>query len=122
MDIRRVLVDRIEVVRGPNSTLWGINSTGGAINVVTKSPFDGQGGGARIASFGNEYAYAKAEVVIDGKPFADAGLRFKGNSSYRFSRGSMKKPFISGRCSVRLNGASFVLYKVTHICPAMYAP
>ena len=42
------LVDRIEVVRGPNSTLWGINSTGGAINVVTTSPFDGQGGGARI--------------------------------------------------------------------------
>ena len=42
------LVDRIEVVRGPNSTLWGINSTGGAINVVTRSPFDGQGGGARL--------------------------------------------------------------------------
>lgn len=42
------LVDRIEVVRGPNSTLWGINSTGGAINVVTRSPFDGRGGGARV--------------------------------------------------------------------------
>jgi iron complex outermembrane receptor protein len=42
------LVDRIEVVRGPNSTLWGINSTGGAINVVTRSPFDGTGGGARV--------------------------------------------------------------------------
>jgi iron complex outermembrane receptor protein len=42
------LVDRIEVVRGPNSTLWGINSTGGAINVVTRSPFDAQGGGARV--------------------------------------------------------------------------
>ncbi len=42
------LVDRIEVVRGPNSTLWGINSTGGAINVVTRSPFDGHGGSARV--------------------------------------------------------------------------
>lgn len=42
------LVDRIEVVRGPNSTLWGINSTGGAINVVTRSPFDGEGGSARV--------------------------------------------------------------------------
>jgi iron complex outermembrane receptor protein len=42
------LVDRIEVVRGPNSTLWGINSTGGAINVVSRSPFDGQGGSARL--------------------------------------------------------------------------
>jgi len=42
------LVDRIEVVRGPNSTLWGINSTAGAINVVTRSPFAGHGGGARL--------------------------------------------------------------------------
>jgi iron complex outermembrane receptor protein len=42
------LVDRVEVVRGPNSTLWGINATGGAINVVTRSPFDGQGGSARV--------------------------------------------------------------------------
>jgi len=42
------LVERIEVVRGPNSTLWGINATGGAINVVTRSPFDGQGGSARV--------------------------------------------------------------------------
>jgi iron complex outermembrane receptor protein len=42
------LVDRIEVVRGPNSTLWGINSTGGAINVVTRSPFDAQGGSAKL--------------------------------------------------------------------------
>ena len=32
------LVDRVEVVRGPNSTLWGINATGGTINVITRSP------------------------------------------------------------------------------------
>ena len=41
----------------------------------------------------NEFDYAKAEITIDGQLFFDAGLRFKGNSSYRSSRASLKKPF-----------------------------
>ena len=34
------LVDRIDVVKGPNSTLYGANSAGGVINIITKSPFE----------------------------------------------------------------------------------
>ena len=33
------LVERIDVVRGPNSTLYGANATGGVINVITRDPF-----------------------------------------------------------------------------------
>ncbi|HVY37552.1 MAG TPA: TonB-dependent receptor [Polyangia bacterium] len=31
-------LDRVEVLRGPQGTLWGKNTTGGAINVVTRRP------------------------------------------------------------------------------------
>lgn len=49
--------------------------------------------GNQRLDFANEFNYAKAKITIDGQLFLDAGLRFKGNSSYRFSRGSLKKPF-----------------------------
>ncbi len=42
--------------------------------------------------FNNEFNYAKANITIDGQPFTDAGLRFKGNSSYRSSRRGLKRP------------------------------
>ena len=39
--------------------------------------------------FGNKFGYAKANITIDGELFKDAGLRFKGNSSYRFAGRSL---------------------------------
>jgi iron complex outermembrane receptor protein len=47
------LVESVEVVRGPNSTLWGINATGGVINIRTRSPF-AAGGGLLRADFGSD--------------------------------------------------------------------
>ncbi len=50
------LIERIEVVKGPNSTLWGVNAAGGVINVITRSPFGKKGGFLRLGAgdFGME--------------------------------------------------------------------
>ncbi len=46
-------IERIEVVRGPGSALWGVNAVNGVINVVTRHADDSQGGLA-VATSGNK--------------------------------------------------------------------
>lgn len=54
-------------------------------------PF-GRGAGGPGGGDSNEYTYVKSKIIVDGQTFDDAGLRFKGNSSYRFASRGMKRP------------------------------
>ncbi|MBU1377593.1 MAG: TonB-dependent receptor [Alphaproteobacteria bacterium] len=63
-------VDRIEVLRGPQGTLYGRNSVGGSVNVITKRPTTELGGHVD-AAFGNYDAQTyRAWVNV---PFVDTG-------------------------------------------------
>lgn len=55
-------------------------------------PPPGAGPGGRGPGGPTEFTYVKAQIVVDGEKYADVGLRFKGNSSYRMSANSLKRP------------------------------
>ena len=70
-------VERIEVLRGPQGTLFGRNTTGGAINVVLKKPANELGGFIE-GSFGR-YDRVTARGAIDVPIIADKLLtKFQG--------------------------------------------
>ena len=75
-------IERIEVISGPGSTLWGTNAVNGVINVTTKSAARTQGTLA-VATAGSEHREA---TLRHGGPMGDGG-------SYRvYAKYGMRSP------------------------------
>jgi outer membrane receptor protein involved in Fe transport len=80
------LVERIEIIRGPTSALYGSNGMLANINVVTRSPVDGER--LRVAaetdSFGERklsvasslYLGSGANLLVSGSVFNNIGMAF----------------------------------------------
>ncbi|QOY96680.1 TonB-dependent receptor [Massilia sp. UMI-21] len=62
-------VDRIEVLRGPQGTLYGRNTTAGLVNVISNAPTDRLEG--RVALEAGTYRHRKLEAVLN-VPLNDA--------------------------------------------------
>ena len=56
-------IERLEVLRGPQGTLFGANTTGGVVNVVTKQPTGEYGGEAQLTA-GN-YGRLDANLAVN---------------------------------------------------------
>lgn len=61
-------VERVEVLRGPQGTLFGRNTTGGAINVVVRKPAQDFGGFAEVGYGRFDHVSARASVDVPLSP------------------------------------------------------
>ena len=74
-------VQSIEVLKGPQGTLFGRNTEGGAVNIVTKKP-SGEYHLNATAGVGNYGAY-KGEVHLDLPAIANVAVKIDGLLTYR---------------------------------------
>jgi len=61
-------VQRVEVLRGPQGTLYGRNAMGGTINVISRTPSDAFMGEARVT--GGNYSLLQGDAYVSG-PLTD---------------------------------------------------
>lgn len=61
-------LERVEVLKGPQGTLYGRNASGGAINLMSQRP-SGERGGSASVGFGNFYRF-DANVAVEA-PLSD---------------------------------------------------
>ncbi|HEY5809333.1 MAG TPA: TonB-dependent receptor [Povalibacter sp.] len=83
-------VDQIEILRGPQGTLYGKNTTSGAINVTSRKPTFTPEAQAEI-TYGN-YDFQQGKASISGPIIADT-LAFRLGTSYTERDGTIRNAF-----------------------------
>ena len=79
-------VERIEIVRGPNSSLYGERAVSGVINIITKRPTGGTPGGTFSAQLGS-WGEKRASISIsggDGKNSIKVGIAHERRNDFQY--------------------------------------
>ncbi|WP_144096519.1 TonB-dependent receptor [Croceicoccus sediminis] len=82
-------IDRIEVLRGPQGTLFGKNTVGGVVNVITKKPEPGFSGEVRLgySSFNTKDVKLALNIPLaDNLYFRTAGSFQESDGFYRLTK------------------------------------
>ncbi|GAB5454688.1 MAG: TonB-dependent receptor [Henriciella sp.] len=78
-------IDRIEILKGPQSTLWGTDAIGGVVSITTKRPEEGLGGSA-FAEYGSFNTFRGGASIGNANDTGDFRLAIVGTSSDGISK------------------------------------
>jgi vitamin B12 transporter len=98
-------IERVEVVRGPASALYGSNAMGGVVNLVTRRSTGAPGGQAslRYGSFETLDFTGRAGGRIGARLDADVGLSlFRQGADYRIGEGNALRGWVGADSAVKL--------------------
>ena len=85
-------VERIEIVRGPMSSLYGSNAMGGVVQVFTRRGQPGLRGNARLSAGSRDYGLASAGLSFGGGGF-DLAAQVQHQQTDGFSATNARVPF-----------------------------
>lgn len=84
-------IERIEIIKGPASALYGNNAMGGVINIITKKPGQSLSGSAE--AFYGSYNTLGGSAILSGHTFQnDRGFYWSLNGNYRQGDGYIFEP------------------------------
>jgi iron complex outermembrane receptor protein len=107
-------IERVEVLKGPQGTLFGRNTEGGALSIVSKAP-TGEFGGRVTAGFGNLGSY-NGDLHIDLPAFHDFAVKVDAIKQYQ---GAVTKNPLAGQTGFgyfdRVGGRAAVRWKPSEL-------
>ncbi|MEM8987519.1 MAG: TonB-dependent receptor [Pseudomonadota bacterium] len=78
-------IERIEILKGPQSTLWGTDAIGGVVSITTKRPQKGLGGSI-FGEYGSFNTFRGGASLENGNETGDIRLAVVGTSSDGISK------------------------------------
>ncbi len=98
-------VEKIEIIKGPSTSIWGGQGTQGTINIIHKGPDNFQGLNTSIVL--GEYGMARYNVNYSQNPEENLSYQFLVNSTYY--KGAVREAEEWGSINhVRMDGANLV--------------
>jgi len=98
-------IERIEVLKGPASSLYGSSAMGGAVNVITRRSTGALGGNVSAAygSFRTLDVKGRVGGSLTGRLDADVGFsRFSRGEDYRVGEGNLFRGWVGSESAVKL--------------------